>query len=156
MNSYKRLCGGMNAPSTIAWARHNRSTMVRIPGYRPNSADACRVELRNPDPACNPYLAFSAMLAAGLDGIERELPLCDPMEGHDFFKMSPAEAEALGVDVLPRTLGEALEAFADSALMREVLGDHVHEYLADAKRADWDGYQRTVTPWELERNLAVL
>ncbi len=156
VNSYKRLCGGMNAPSTIAWARHNRSTMVRIPGYRPNSADACRVELRNPDPACNPYLAFSAMLAAGLDGIERELPLCDPMEGHDFFKMSPAEAEALGVDVLPRTLGEALEAFADSALMREVLGDHVHEYLADAKRADWDGYQRTVTPWELERNLAVL
>lgn len=156
VNSYKRLCGGMNAPSTIAWARHNRSTMVRIPGYRPNSADACRVELRNPDPACNPYLALSAMLAAGLDGIEKEMELCAPQEDHDFFKMSPEQIAALGIETLPRTLGEAVEAFAASSLMREVLGAHVHEYLVETKRKDWLSYQQVVTPWELDRNLAVL
>lgn len=156
VNSYKRLCSGMNAPSAIAWARHNRSTMVRIPGYRPNSADACRVELRNPDPACNPYLALSAMLAAGLDGIEKRMELCPPHEDQDFFKMTPEQIASMGIEVLPRNLGEAVEAFAESELMREALGAHVHEYLVDAKRKDWQGYQRIVTPWEIDRNLAVL
>ncbi len=130
--------------------------MVRIPGYRPNSADACRVELRNPDPACNPYLALSAMLAAGLDGIEKQMELCEPQEDHDFFRMAPEQIAALGVETLPRTLGEAVEAFAGSSLMREALGDHVHEYLVGTKRKDWQSYQQIVTPWELERNLAVL
>lgn len=156
VNSYKRLCAGMNAPSSIAWARHNRSTMVRIPGYRPNSPDACRVELRNPDPATNPYLAFAAMLAAGLDGIEKHRELCAPQEDHDFFKMTPEEMRELGVETLPRNLGDAVEEFAASELMRDVLGSHVHEYLVDTKRNDWRSYQQVVTPWELERGLAVL
>ena len=156
VNSYKRLCSGMNAPSSIAWARHNRSTMVRIPGYRPDSEDACRVELRNPDPAANPYLVFSAMLAAGLDGIEKEMELCEPQEDHDFFKMTPEEMAALGVESLPRTLGEAVKEFEASELMRDAIGAHVHEYLVETKLADWRSYQQIVTPWELERNLAVL
>lgn len=156
VNSYKRLASGMNAPATIAWARHNRSTMVRIPGYRPDFADACRVELRNPDPAANPYLAFAVMLASGLDGIERELALAPPHEEHDFFTLDATEIRKMGIDVLPQTLGEAVEAFAQSDFMRGVLGEHVHEYLVASKRAAWSEFQRTVTPWELERDLAVL
>ncbi len=156
VNSYKRLASGMNAPATVAWARHNRSTMVRIPGYRPSSPDACRVELRNPDPAANPYLAYAAMLAAGLAGIEEELELCDPMEGQDFFGMTPVQIEELGVGVLPQNLGEAVGLFAQSELMRRTLGDKTHDFLVGAKRDDWHAFQQVVTPWELDRNLAVL
>lgn len=156
VNSYKRLASGMNAPATIAWARHNRSTMVRIPGYRPSSPDACRVELRNPDPAANPYLAYAAMLAAGLAGIEEELELCDPMEGQDFFGMTPVQIEELGVGVLPQNLGEAVDLFAQSELMKRTLGDKTHDFLTGAKRDDWHAFQQVVTPWELDRNLAVL
>ncbi len=156
VNSYKRLAGGMNAPSNIAWARHNRSTMVRIPGYRPNSPDACRVELRNPDPAANPYLAFAVMLAAGLSGIEEGLELCEPQEANDFFTMDPVDIKAMGIDILPQTLGEAIDAFEESDLMRETLGARVHEYLVQSKRHDWRDFQRSVTPWELEHCLAVL
>ncbi len=156
VNSYKRLVGGMNAPSNIAWARHNRSTMVRIPGYRPDSPDACRVELRNPDPAANPYLAFAVMLAAGLSGIEEGLELCDPQESCDFFKMDPVDIKAMGIDTLPQTLGEAVDAFEGSELMRETLGPRVHEYLVRSKRNEWREFQQSVTPWELEHCLAVL
>lgn len=156
VNSYKRLVAGMNAPSAIAWARHNRSTIVRIPGYRPRSADACRVELRSPDPAANPYLTFAAILAAGLAGIEEGLELEEPAEQYDFFAMSPQEMTQLGFETLPHTLGEAIGYFVKSDLMRDVLGDAVFSYLIETKTKDWLSFQQSVTPWELEHDLAVL
>lgn len=156
VNSYKRLAAGMNAPSVIAWARHNRSTIIRIPGYRPNSEDSCRIELRNPDPACNPYLVFACVLAAGLDGIERGLPLVDAQESHDFFNMTHAQIKDMGIETLPDTLGEAIDAFSESEFLKEVLGTHAHEYLVRAKTADWSQYRQMVSPWELDKCLAVL
>lgn len=156
VNSYKRLAGGLNAPSVIAWARHNRSTMVRIPGYRPNSEDACRVEIRNPDPAANPYLAFATIIEAGLAGISEGLELAAPEEDHDFFTMDPNDVKAMGFDVLPQTLGEALDAFEGSELMKKALGQHVCEFLIEQKREDWRSFQRSVTPWELDQCLAIL
>lgn len=156
VNSYKRLTMGDDAPTYLAWAKRNRSTMVRIPGYRPNRDSACRIELRSPDPAANPYLAFAVMLAAGLKGIEDELELPEPVEGTDLFSLSRQELRERGIDTLPESLGEAVELFARSEFMRETLGDHIHGYLVDAKRREWDEYQRIVTQWELDKYLAVL
>ena len=156
VNSYKRLTSGTEAPTHLSWAKHNRSTLVRVPGYRPDCEEACRVELRNPDPAANPYLAFAVMLAAGLRGIEDELELQPPTETCDLLKLTRQELHDMGIRTLPDTLGEAVEAFAQSDLMRETLGEHIHGYLVRAKRAEWNEYQRIVTPWELDRCLAVL
>lgn len=156
VNSYKRLAARGEAPNCIAWARRNRSTLVRIPGHRPNREEACRVELRSPDTAANPYLAFAVMLAAGLKGIEDKLELCDPVEGVDLTGLSRQQLRERGIETLPSTLGEAIELFEGSQLMREVLGDHIYEYLLDAKRQEWEEYQKVVTAWELERYLAVL
>lgn len=156
VNSYKRLAGCINAPSAIAWAKNNRSTIVRIPSYRPDSSDACRLELRNPDPAANPYLAFAVILGAGLWGIERELELQPPSESTDFFHLTDEEMEERGIRHLPRTLGEAVAAFSRSSLMADILGTHTHEFLAQVKMQDWRTYQSVVSPWELERCLAVL
>ncbi len=130
--------------------------MVRIPGYRSDSEEACRVEIRNPDPACNPYLAIAAVLSAGLKGIEEKLELCEPQEAHDFFNMDAKDIKQCGVDLLPQTLHEAVEIFAESDLMKEVLGAKTHDYLVQAKREDWRAYHRTVSEWELEHYLAVL
>ena len=156
VNSYKRLASGAEAPTYLSWAKHNRAALVRVPGYRPDSEEACRVELRNPDPAANPYLAFAVMLAAGLKGIEEGLELPPPTETCDLCKLSRSQLRDRGVPTLPETLGEAVELFSRSELMREVLGDHIHGYLVRAKRQEWDEYQRIVTPWELDRCLAVL
>ncbi len=156
VNSYKRLVAGSEAPTYLSWAKDNRSTLVRIPGYRPQREEACRVELRNPDPAANPYLAFAAMLAAGLRGIEEELPLEAPCEEQDLFQLSRQDLRTQGILTLPETLGEAVELLAQSELMRETLGEHIHGYLVREKRRVWNEYQRIVTPWELERDLAVL
>ena len=156
VNSYKRLASGTEAPTYLSWAKHNRAALVRVPGYRPHSPEACRVELRNPDPAANPYLAFAVMLAAGLRGIEDELELPPPTETCDLFKLSRQELRDRGVGTLPDTLGEAVELFAKSDLMRETLGEHIHGYLVRAKRAEWNEYQRIVTEWELDCCLAVL
>lgn len=156
VNSYKRLASCDGAPSAIAWARHNRSTIARVPGYRPHSADACRVEMRSPDSSANPYLAFAAMLSAGLDGIEEGLELADPAETLDFFKMTPTDMAELGYDSLPWTLGDAIGAFEDSVLMQEALGSSAHSFLVEAKRREWRDYQKAVTPWDLERYLMVL
>lgn len=147
VNSYKRLTDEGEAPTRIAWARNNRSAIVRVPGYRPSREGACRIELRSPDPAANPYLAFAAMLAAGLRGIEDELELQDPSE-------APGAPDA--PRRLPEDLGEAVELFERSELMREVLGEHIHGYLTEAKRAEWREYQRIVTQWEIDRGLGVL
>ncbi|MEC4295555.1 type I glutamate--ammonia ligase [Adlercreutzia shanghongiae] len=156
VNSYKRLQPGGEAPTCISWGARNRSTLVRIPGYRPNSESACRVELRSPDPAANPYLAFAVMLAAGLAGIEEGLELMDPVDDAAPLGCSRHEHRERGIETLPESLGEAVERFAASRLMRETLGEHIHDYLVRAKRAEWEAYQGIVSDWELEQNLAVL
>ena len=156
VNSYKRLVPGGEAPVHISWARNNRSALVRIPGYKPNKEEACRVELRSPDSAANPYLAFSAVLAAGLKGIEEELELCPPMEEDSARGLSRQELRARGFGVLPDNLGEAVELFAESELMKEVLGEHIHSFLVKVKREEWNEYQRQVSGWELNRYLGVL
>lgn len=145
VNSYKRLSGSSQAPNKIAWGRDNRRTMVRIPGFRPESSEACRVEVRNPDPAANPYLAFAVMIAAGLKGIE------------DRLELPPRYEEGQeGARELPRTLGEAVERFENSGFMKDLLGKCLHDYLAKTKRDEYGGFLHVVTPWELDRYLAVL
>lgn len=156
INSYKRLVPGGEAPVHVSWARNNRSALIRLPGYKPHKEEACRIELRNPDPSANPYLVFAAILAAGLKGIEEELPLPDPIEDKRLFKASRHELRQAGVAVLPESLGEAVELFEESELMKEVLGDHIHTFLVDTKRAEWGEYQRQVSSWELDRYLAIL
>ena len=156
VNSYKRLIGERSIPSCLAWARTNRSTLLRVPGYRPHRADACRIELRSPDPAANPYLAFAVMLAAGLAGIEEGLTPDDPIEDRNLFDFSPSALQDSGLPTLPMNLGEAVDLFEKSDLMREVLGEHIHSYLVQTKRAEWMEYLSHVSPWELDRYLAVL
>lgn len=156
INSYKRLASGINAPAAIAWARNNRSTILRIPGYRPHSSDACRIELRNPDSATNPYLAFAAIICAGLKGIEDKLKPVEPAESYDFFNMTKKEINLAGFDLLPSTLNDAIDIFEQSDFMKEVLGQAVHEFLVNTKRDECSAYQKTITPWEINNYLAVL
>lgn len=145
VNSYKRLMGDPKAPVRLSWARSDRTSLVRIPGYRPNCERTCRVELRSPDPAANPYLAFAVMLSAGLAGIEEGLQL-----------MPSADDSDGQTGTLPQTLGEAVELFAESELMKKTLGEHIHSYLVEAKREEWREYQSCVSQWERDRYLAVL
>jgi glutamine synthetase len=155
VNSYKRLVPGFEAPVYICWARRNRSALVRVPMYKPGKEQACRVEFRSPDPACNPYLAFSVMLAAGLAGIENEYEL--PAEASDnIYEMSEDERRAAGIESLPEDLYEAIIAAERSELVREALGDHVFEWLLRNKREEWDDYKGYVSPYELERYLPLL
>ena len=154
VNSYKRLVPGYEAPVYIAWARRNRSALVRVPMYKPGQENATRLELRSPDPSANPYLAFAVMLGAGLKGIEEKLPLM-PEATNNIFHMSDDELEAAGINILPGTLGEAIDLFENSALMKEVLGDHIHEFYVANKRKEWDEYRMQVTEWELDRYLSI-
>ncbi|NPD31135.1 glutamine synthetase [Eggerthellaceae bacterium zg-1084] len=156
VNSYKRLAAGAEAPAYLSWGKNNRSTLVRIPGYRPDSSSACRVELRSPDAAANPYLAFSVMLAAGLAGIEEGLRLPDPIESTNLFAHSHRTLRSKGLEPLPLNLGEAIERFEASQLMRDTLGPYIHQYLVDEKTREWDEYQRHVSRWELDTYLEVL
>lgn len=155
VNSYKRLVPGYEAPVYICWSRRNRSAMVRVPLYKPGKEKATRVELRNPDPACNPYLAFAVMLAAGLKGIEEgyELP---PEASNNIYEMTDAERKAAGIDSLPEDLYQAIKEFEKSDFVREALGDHVCDYLIRNKWAEWNEYKALVTPYELDRYLPVL
>jgi len=155
VNSYKRLVPGYEAPVYVCWARRNRSALVRVPMYKPGKESATRIEFRSPDPACNPYLAFAAMLAAGLDGIERELEL-PPEASNNIYEMAEDERRAAGIDSLPENLHEAIGVAEESKVLREALGDHVHEWLLRNKRQEWDAYKGYVTPFELERYLPVL
>jgi len=155
VNSYKRLVAGYEAPIYCCWARRNRSALVRIPMYKPGRERATRVELRNPDPAANPYLTFAVMLAAGLKGMKDGLEL--PPEATDnIFEWSAEERDAAGIDSLPGDLEGAILAFEGSELMRETLGDHIFEYLIRNKRAEWDAYRALVTSWEIDRYLEIL
>jgi glutamine synthetase len=155
VNSYKRLIPGYEAPVYICWARRNRSALVRVPMYKPGKEGATRIEFRSPDPACNPYLAFAVMLAAGLAGVENEYEI-PPEASNNIYEMSEDERRAAGIESLPEDLFEAIAVAERSELLREVLGDHVFEYLIRNKREEWDGYKAYVTPYELERYLPLL
>ena len=156
VNSYKRLVSGGEAPVFLSWSRTNRSAFVRVPGYRPKSEVACRLELRSPDPSANPYLAFAVMLAAGLKGIADGLEPPEPVEDGTLADLSRQELQERGFPTLPESLGQAVELFAESELMREVLGQHIHSYLVKEKRREWNEFQASVSPWELDRYLEVL
>jgi glutamine synthetase len=155
VNSYKRLVPGYEAPVYISWARRNRSALVRVPMYKPGKEKATRIEFRSPDPACNPYLAFSVMLAAGLKGIEKgyELPL--PVE-EDIFEMSEASRKKHGIESLPGSLSEAIQLTEKSELVKEALGDHVFQKFIENKKIEWDQYRTHVSQFELEKYLPIL
>jgi len=155
VNSYKRLIPGYEAPVYVCWARRNRSALVRVPMYKPGKEGATRIEYRSPDPACNPYLAFSAMLAAGLAGVEGEYEL-PPEASNNIYEMTEAERVSAGIASLPKDLHDAIGLAERSDVLREALGDHVHEYLIRNKRAEWDAFKAYVTPYEVERYLPIL
>src|SRR6476620_948407 len=149
VNSYKRLVPGYEAPTNIAWSEKNRSPLVRVPAARGTST---RIELRMPDPSCNPYLALAVMLRAGLDGIEKKIDPGPPIN-KNIYKMSHRERRHLRIDELPGNLSDALDELEKSDLMRDTLGDHIFDHFLAAKRAEWDGYIRHVSPWEIDRYL---
>jgi len=155
VNSYKRLVPGYEAPVYISWAKRNRSAMVRVPDYKVGKEKATRAELRCPDPACNPYLAFSVMLAAGLKGIENNYKLPEPIE-EDIFEMSEAQREKHGIATLPGSLMEAVELLEKSELMKEALGNHVFTKFIENKKIEWDKYRTNVSEWEIKSYLSVL
>ena len=155
VNSYKRLIPGYEAPVFVVWGRQNRSALVRVPTYKPDKEQSTRIEYRAPDAACNPYLFLAVALAAGLDGIERELEL-SPEAQDDIYAMSVEERRALGIEALPDTLEDALELMERSELMAEALGEHVFEWFLRNKREEWEEYKAYVTPFELNRYLPML
>lgn len=155
VNSYKRLVPGYEAPVYITWARRNRSDLIRVPEYKPGREKATRIEYRSPDPACNPYLTFSVMLAAGLEGIEKAYELSEPTE-ENVFEMGSEEREKRGIDTLPGSLAEAIELTEKSELVKKALGDHVFYTLLHNKKMEWDNYRTQVTEYEIRRYLPVL
>ena len=152
VNSYKRLVPGYEAPAYISWARINRSALVRVPRVSKGKPESTRIELRCPDPSCNPYLAFSVMLAAGLDGIRRELAIPQPIE-EDLFHFDEAMMAKYAVGTLPISLGEALDELQRDEVVMSAIGDHVGEWFVQAKRQEWTDYRLQVTPWEIDRYL---
>lgn len=155
VNSYKRLIPGYEAPAYLSWGTRNRSALVRVPEYKPGKEKATRSEFRSPDPACNPYLTFSVMLAAGLKGIEEEHELPPPVEV-DVYRLSETECAERGIGTLPGSLGEAIDLMEKSGLVRECLGDHIFESFIRNKRAEWDAYRAQVTEYETKRYLPIL
>jgi glutamine synthetase len=149
VNSYKRLVPGYEAPTAIAWSEKNRSPLIRVPAER---GENTRIELRMPDPSCNPYLALAVMLRAGLDGVERKLDPGPPVN-KNIYTMSHRERRHLRIDELPASLSDALDELEKSALMRDTLGDHLFNHFLTAKRTEWDSYLRQVSAWEIERYL---
>jgi glutamine synthetase len=149
VNSYKRLVPGFEAPVYVAWSRRNRSALVRVP---PRGA---HMELRCPDPACNPYLTFAVLLQAGLEGIEKGYDLPEPME-KNLYHLSPDDRRRLGIEQLPETLGEAIEIAAESELVLRTLGEHMFNRFIELKRQEWEDYRVQVTRWELDRYLPIL
>jgi len=155
VNSYKRLVTGYEAPVYICWARRNRSALLRVPMYQPGKEKATRVEFRSPDPACNPYLAFACMVAAGMKGIENRYPLAEPLE-RDVYHLTAEEMKQLGVECLPGSLIEAIEVAENSSLLKEILGEHIFGNLIAAKKIEWDEYRKRVHEYELETYLPIL
>jgi glutamine synthetase len=155
INSYKRLVPGYEAPVYLSWAKRNRSDMIRVPEYRPGKEKATRIELRSPDPACNPYLCFSVMLAAGLKGIEEGLEPPEPVE-ENVYEMSEKERKDRGIITLPGSLEEALALTEKSQLVREALGDHVFNAFIENKKIEWNQYRVHVSKYEIDRYLPML
>ncbi len=155
VNSYKRLIPGYEAPVYLSWAIKNRSDLIRVPTYKPGKEEATRIEYRAADPACNPYLAFAVMLAAGLDGIKTKLEPPDPIE-QNVFLMTEEERKQRDIRTLPDDLEEAIKLMEQSALVREALGDHVFESFIKNKKIEWDSYRQQVTDYELKRYLPIL
>jgi len=155
VNSYKRLVPGYEAPVYLSWARRNRSDLIRVPEYRPGRENATRIEFRSPDPACNPYLTFSVMLAAGLEGIEKGMEPPEPVE-ENVYVMSEEERAKRGISTLPASLLEAVQLAEKSEIVRKALGDHVFEAFIRNKKIEWDMYRTQVTEYELNKYLPVL
>ena len=155
VNSYKRLVPGYEAPAYLSWARRNRADLIRIPEYKPGKENATRIEFRSPDPACNPYLAFSVMLAAGLEGIEKGYEVPEPVE-ENVYEMSDEERQRKGIGTLPASLWEAVQLTKKSEVVRRALGDHVFDAFIKNKRIEWDQYRTQVTDYELKRYLPIL
>ena len=155
INSYKRLVPGYEAPVYLSWARRNRSDLVRVPEYRPGRENATRVEFRSPDPACNPYLAFSVMLAAGLEGVENGYEVPDPIE-ENVYEMTEQQRQKRGIETLPPNLLEAIHLTEKSEVVREALGDHVFQAFIKNKKIEWDQYRVQVTEYELKKYLPIL
>jgi glutamine synthetase len=153
VNSYKRLVPGYEAPTYLTWGRTNRSALIRVPKVSPGkSIEGTRVEVRCPDPSSNTYLAFAAMIAAGLDGVEKGLALDEPVE-ESLFEMDAARIAERGIRELPGTLGEAIDELERDTVVREALGDHVLSHFVESRRAEWDEYRTQVTQWEVDRYL---
>ncbi|MGQ9554544.1 MAG: glutamine synthetase family protein [Anaerolineae bacterium] len=153
VNSYKRLVPGYEAPVYVSWGRTNRSALLRVPRVSKNNPQATRVELRCPDPSCNPYLAFAVMLAAGLDGIDKGMVPPPPIE-EDIYHLDEASLKQRHVETLPGSLAEAIAEAEKDPLIRDTLGAHTFDRLIEAKRLEWDEYRIRVHPWEMERYLA--
>ena len=152
VNSYKRLVPGYEAPVYISCANLNRSALIRVPAGRGMKT---RIELRNPDPAGNPYLQFAVMLAAGLDGIDKRIEPPEPVE-HNIYAMTPEERRKIGIKSLPESLGEALHHLSRSEFMKNILGEHVFNHFLYVKRREWEEYRAQVTQWEIEKLLPIL
>ncbi len=152
VNSYKRLVSGYEAPVYVTWAAMNRSALLRVPKWFKAKAEAARIELRCPDPACNPYLAFAVMLKAGLDGIKNNLTPPEPVE-EDIYSLDDESRVRKNIDVLPTSLLEALDELKKDKPMQEVLGEHLLERYIDVKTKEWDEFKKQVTEWEIETYL---
>jgi len=155
VNSYKRLVPGYEAPVYICWAQMNRSALVRIPMYKPGKEKATRIEYRSPDPSCNPYLAFSVMLAAGLEGISKKYKLAEPANDN-IYHMSEEEKEKAGIKSLPEDLLEAIKIAEKSKLIKECLGEKVFEYFIRNKKMEWNEYKAQVSQYEIDKYLPIL
>jgi glutamine synthetase len=154
VNSYRRLVPGFEAPVYVSWARQNRSALIRVPSIRSGRTAATRIELRCPDPSCNPYLAYAAMLATGIDGIERGLPLPEPVE-ENLYHFTEEDLVRRNVVTLPSTLGEAIDALRADDVIRDALGEHVYDHLTEVQVTEWRAFCQHVTAWERDRYLEV-
>jgi len=155
VNSYKRLVPGFEAPVYVTWAQHNRSDLIRIPRYTPRKESSTRIELRSPDPACNPYLAFSVILAAGLEGLRRKMEP-PPATEENVFELGAAERDRRGITTLPGSIGEAIALAEGSKLLRDALGEHVHTSFLRNKKIEYDQFRRAITDYELKTYLPML
>ena len=154
VNSYKRLVSGFEAPVYISWARINRSALIRVPQWFEDKPNSARVELRCPDPACNPYLTFAVMLAAGLDGIENKIKLADPVE-EDLYKFDEAKLISKKIETLPSSLYEAIDELKNNRLIQEVLGEHLFKRYIDIKTREWNEFKMQVTQWEVDKYIDI-
>lgn len=154
-NSYKRLVPGYEAPVYIAWSKRNRSALIRVPQYYPGKEKAVRAEFRPPDPSCNPYITFAAMLHAGLDGIENDYELAAPLD-KNLYDLSEEDRKKAGIESLPDSLGEAISITEKSDFVRRAIGDHIFSRFVELKRKEWEEYRIQVTPYEMDNLLPVL